>query len=121
MSSLAVVTGAASGIGRATALRLLREGIEVVAVDIDERGLDVVANSGARLLVADLGTEEGCDAVVAAGRGGDYLVNAAAIIRMQPLHEVTREDWRELFRVNAESVYPLASSSGRACVKGVRL
>ncbi|HVW16647.1 MAG TPA: SDR family oxidoreductase [Solirubrobacteraceae bacterium] len=107
-----VVTGAASGIGRATALRLLREGVDVVAVDVDERGLADVAAAGARALVADLGTEEGCDAVVEAGAGGDYLVNAAGIIRLQPLFEVTRQDWRDQFRVNAESTFFLCQQLG---------
>ena len=112
MTPLAVVTGAASGIGRATALRLLREGVAVVAVDIDEPGLMTAAGAGARPLVADLGTEEGCAAVVEAGAGGDYLVNAAAIIRLQPLLEVTRQDWRDLFRINAESVFFLCQQLG---------
>jgi NAD(P)-dependent dehydrogenase (short-subunit alcohol dehydrogenase family) len=112
MATRAVVTGAASGIGRATALRLLQEGVAVVAVDIDQAGLAVAAEAGARPLVADLGTEEGCDAVVEAGAGGDYLVNAAAIIRLQPLEEVTRQDWRELFRINAESVFFLCQQLG---------
>jgi NAD(P)-dependent dehydrogenase (short-subunit alcohol dehydrogenase family) len=93
-------------------LRLLREGVAVVAVDIDEPGLELAANSGARTLVADLGTEEGCDAVVEAGAGGDYLVNAAGIIRLQRLAEVTRQDWRELFRINAESVFFLCQGLG---------
>ena len=48
VTPLAVVTGAASGIGRATALRLLREGVAVVAVDIDEPGLTTAAGAGAR-------------------------------------------------------------------------
>lgn len=112
MSALAVVTGAASGIGRATALRLLREEISVVAVDIDEQGLAVAQAAGARPLVADLGTEEGCAAVVEAGAGGDYLVNAAAVIRIQPLFEVTRQDWQDVFRVNAESVFFLCQQLG---------
>jgi NAD(P)-dependent dehydrogenase (short-subunit alcohol dehydrogenase family) len=112
MSALAVVTGAASGIGRATALRLLREQISVVAVDIDEPGLAVAADAGARPLVADLGTEEGCAAVVEAGAGGDYLVNAAAVIRVQPLFEVSRQDWHDVFRVNAESVFFLCQQLG---------
>ncbi|MGH2863394.1 MAG: SDR family NAD(P)-dependent oxidoreductase, partial [Solirubrobacteraceae bacterium] len=81
-------------------------------VDINAAGLDVAAASGARALVADLGTEEGCDAVVEAGSGGDYLVNAAAIIRLQLLEDVTRQDWRELFRVNAESVFFLCQQLG---------
>lgn len=112
MPDRAIVTGAASGIGRATALRLLKEGVEVVAVDIDEPGLELVAAEGARSLVADLGTEEGCDLVVDAGAGGNYLVNSAAIIRMQPLEDVTRRDWQELFRVNVESVFFLCQQLG---------
>jgi NAD(P)-dependent dehydrogenase (short-subunit alcohol dehydrogenase family) len=108
----AVVTGAASGIGRATALRLLAEGVAVTAVDINEDGLRDVREAGAEPLVADLGTEEGCDRVVDAGAGGDYLVNAAGIIRLQPLFEVTRQDWRDLFRINAESIFFLCQGLG---------
>ena len=108
----AVVTGAASGIGRATVHRLLAEGVSVVAVDLNEEGLQEVGEAGAEILVADLGTEEGCDRVVAAGAGGDYVVNAAGIIRLQPLFEVTREAWRDLFRVNAESIFFLCQGLG---------
>ena len=53
---LAVVTGAASGIGQATALRLLAEGATVVAVDINEAGLAPVVSAGATPVVADLST-----------------------------------------------------------------
>jgi NAD(P)-dependent dehydrogenase (short-subunit alcohol dehydrogenase family) len=108
----AVVTGAASGIGRATVHRLLAEGASVVAVDLNEEGMQEVREAGAEILVADLGTEEGCDRVVEAGSGGDYLVNAAGIIRLQPLFEVTRQDWRDLFRINAESVFFLCQGLG---------
>jgi NAD(P)-dependent dehydrogenase (short-subunit alcohol dehydrogenase family) len=108
----AVVTGAASGIGRATVHRLLTEGASVVAVDLNEEGMQEVREAGAEILVADLGTEEGCDRVVEAGSGGDYLVNAAGIIRLQPLFEVTRQDWRDLFRINAESVFFLCQGLG---------
>jgi NAD(P)-dependent dehydrogenase (short-subunit alcohol dehydrogenase family) len=108
----AVVTGAASGIGRATAHRLLAEGVSVVAVDLNEEGLHEVREAGAEILVADLGTEEGCDSVVAAGAGGDYLVNAAGVIRLVPLFEATRQDWRDLFRVNAESIFFLCQQLG---------
>ena len=108
----AVVTGAASGIGRATAYRLLRQGVAVVAVDVDEKGLRELGEAGADTLVADLGTEEGCDRVVAAGAGGDYLVNSAAIIKLVPLFEVTRDDWHELFHINAESVFFLCQQLG---------
>jgi NAD(P)-dependent dehydrogenase (short-subunit alcohol dehydrogenase family) len=112
MSSRAVVTGAASGIGRATALHLLREGVHVVGVDVDEPGLETVKRAGGRPLIADIGTEDGCARVAEAGAGGDYLVNAAAIIRLQPLLDVSREDWRDQFRINAESVFFLCQQIG---------
>ena len=43
--------------------------------------------------------------VVERARGCDYLVNAAGIIRLTPLAEVTVEEWREVFTVNAEAVF----------------
>ena len=50
MGRRAVVTGAASGIGKAAAERLLREGVEVVAVDRDAAGLEPLAEAGATTL-----------------------------------------------------------------------
>ena len=55
----AVVTGAASGIGRATALRLHRDGIDVLAVDRDETRLADEELSGLRTIAVDLSTSEG--------------------------------------------------------------
>jgi NAD(P)-dependent dehydrogenase (short-subunit alcohol dehydrogenase family) len=114
----AVVTGAASGIGQAVAHRLLREGASVVAVDIDAAGLASVGAAGADVLVADLGEEAGCAQVVEAGRGADYLVNAAGIIRLQPLMEVTRQDFRDLFRINTESIFFLCQQLGPTMREG---
>ncbi len=108
----AVVTGAARGIGQATARRLLREGIEVLAVDRDADGLGALREAGAEALVVDLATEEGVDAVAAAGAGRDYLVNAHGIIRLRPLLETSRQDWQDLFSVNAESIFFLCQQLG---------
>jgi NAD(P)-dependent dehydrogenase (short-subunit alcohol dehydrogenase family) len=108
----AVVTGAASGIGQAVAERLLREGVDVLAVDIDDARLEPVRAAGAETLVADLGGEEGCARVVEAGAGADYLVNAAGIIVLEPILAVTREQWRDVFRVNAESIFFLCQQLG---------
>jgi NAD(P)-dependent dehydrogenase (short-subunit alcohol dehydrogenase family) len=108
----AVVTGAASGIGEAVVHRLLREGVDVVAVDVDAERLASVGAAGAQPLVADLGTEVGCTRVVEAGTGADYLVNSAGIIRLRPILEVDRADWREIFRVNAESIFFLCQQLG---------
>jgi NAD(P)-dependent dehydrogenase (short-subunit alcohol dehydrogenase family) len=114
----AVVTGAASGIGEAVVHRLLREGIDVLAVDVDAERLASVAAAGAQALVADLGTEVGCTRVVEAGAGADYLVNSAGIIRLRPILEVDRADWREIFRVNAEAIFFLCQQLGPTLREG---
>jgi NAD(P)-dependent dehydrogenase (short-subunit alcohol dehydrogenase family) len=108
----AVVTGAARGIGQATALRLLAEGIEVVGVDLDEAGLATVEAAGATPLAADLSTEEGVATVAAAAAGFDFLVNCHGIIRLRPLFETSRQDWHDLFAVNAESFFFLCQQIG---------
>jgi NAD(P)-dependent dehydrogenase (short-subunit alcohol dehydrogenase family) len=107
MTKRAVVTGAASGIGEAVARRLLAEGIDVLAVDRAEARVD-----GAEPLVADLGAEDGCARVAAAGAGADYLVNAAGIIVLAPILSVSRAQWRDVFRVNAEAVFFLCQALG---------
>lgn len=114
----AVVTGAASGIGEAVVHRLLSEGAEVLAVDVDADRLSWVGAAGADPLVADLGTEAGCALVVEAGAGADYLVNSAGIIRLRPILEIDREDWRDIFRVNAESIFFLCQQLGPTLREG---
>ncbi len=113
-----LVTGAASGIGRAAAKRLLDEGCSVVAVDINEDGLGPVVADGAEPLVADLADLEARDRVIAAGRGCDYLVNAAGIIRLKDLTDFTVTDWREIFTVNAEAMFFLCQGIGPSMPAG---
>jgi NAD(P)-dependent dehydrogenase (short-subunit alcohol dehydrogenase family) len=114
----AVVTGAASGIGQAVALGLLRDGAQVVAVDRDEQGLAQVADAGATLLVADLPRPQDRERVAAAADGADYLVNAAGIIRLVPILETTLDDWRDIFAVNAEAVFFLCQAIGPRLAPG---
>ena len=68
----AVVTGAARGIGQATARRLLREGASVLAVDLDAEGLREIAAEGAETLVASVADADG-RAAIAAAAGRDRL------------------------------------------------
>ena len=113
-----IVTGAASGIGRAIALRLLREGVGVVAVDRDEAGLDPAIVAGAEPFVGDLASEADRDRLVALGQGAHYLVNAAGIIRLKPILEFTVEDIREIYAVNVEATWDLTSRIGRSIPSG---
>jgi len=99
-----IVTGAASGIGRATALHLLRAGARVVAVDRDEAGLGAAAEMGAEPLVADVATAAG-RAAVAAVRRPVQVVNAAGIIRLSAIADVSEDDWDAVFAVNVRAVF----------------
>ena len=108
----AVVTGAASGIGNAVARRLVREGVRVLAIDIDAGRLEAAAAEGCETLVANVGDPADRARVADAAAGVDYLVNAAGIIRIKPIFEVSVEDWREILTVNAESIFFLCQTIG---------
>ncbi len=108
-----IVTGAGSGIGRATASRIVREGGRVIAVDISsERLEDVRATLGSDLFVpvtGDLTDNAVADRVVAeAGATIDGLANVAGIMDdMTPVHEVTDSVWQRVFAVNVEALMKL--------------
>jgi NAD(P)-dependent dehydrogenase (short-subunit alcohol dehydrogenase family) len=112
MSRRAIVTGAASGIGRATVERLLAENMSVLAVDRSVDGLEPLAAGGAETLVADLADESARARVVEAGEGADYLVNSAGIIRVAPIGDVTLAEFRDVFSVNVEAVFFLCQQLG---------
>ena len=109
-----IVTGAGSGIGRATASRVAREGGRVIALDIsaerlaefadDHQGLDVT------VVTADVTKEDDIARVLeAAGDTIDALANVAGIMdNMTPLHEVGDDVWARVFAVNVEGVMRLS-------------
>jgi NAD(P)-dependent dehydrogenase (short-subunit alcohol dehydrogenase family) len=112
-----LVTGAASGIGQATALRLLDEGATVVAADIAADGLDTTraraeeAATADRLatLPMDVGDEDSvidgvCRAVETLG-GLDSLINAAGILRAAHTHETSLELWNQIVGVNLTGTF----------------
>lgn len=111
MSSLkgrvAIVTGSARNIGRATALMLAREGASIVAharkdrEGVDET-VDLVQKAGGTAIghLADVSTEAGAQSLIAAAikrfERADILVNNAAIRRNTPFVELTLSEWHEV-------------------------
>ena len=107
----AVVTGAASGIGRATALLLLERGAQVVAADRDEAGLAAPADAGAETVVCDVADPaDRARLLDAAGAACDHLVNSAGIIRLAALEAVTEDDWDHTMAVNAKALFFLCQA-----------
>jgi NAD(P)-dependent dehydrogenase (short-subunit alcohol dehydrogenase family) len=121
---VAVITGASSGIGRAAALRLARDGFEILAVGRDERALEEVCreievNRGrAARLVADV-TAVGAPAAiveraVSLSGGIDALVTAAGIIASNGVAETTDEAWDVMMDVNVRAPFRLIRQAAPA-------
>lgn len=108
-----IVTGAGSGIGRATASRIAREGGRVVAVDVSQERLDDFAaeHPGADIvtLVADISDDaKVAEIVAAAGERIDGLANIAGIMDdMTPIGELTDAVWERVMRVNVDGTMKL--------------
>ncbi len=108
---VAVVTGAASGIGRASAILFAREGARLVIVDRDADGLNTTEDSivekggAAEMFVGDVGREADVKAYVqraidAFGALDIVYANAGILGPPTPLLEQTVEQWNEMLRIN---------------------
>ena len=115
----ALLTGAASGIGRATALRLASEGASVLAVDVDADGLDAVAaeavGGAVEPFVCDVSSVADCGAAAAAcaeafGRL-DVLGNIAGISWQDRVADVTEDGWDRMFGVNVKGSFFMAQAA----------
>lgn len=108
-----IVTGAGSGIGRATASRLAREGGRVVAVDLAADRLDAfaAAHPGSEIVAvaADITAADAADRIVAAaGSRIDGLANVAGINDdFSPAHETTDAMWDRVIAINLTSSFKL--------------
>ena len=107
-----IVTGAGSGIGKAVVLRMLREGVEALAVDIDAGKLSQLENAGCETLVADITDPEVRVRLADWADGANYLVNSAGVIMIKPIFDVTVDDWRRLQTINAEATFFLCQQIG---------
>lgn len=104
----ALVTGGASGIGRACATRLAAAGAAVVLVDRDDAVKDVAATLGGAALVADLADLDGLDALGGPGLAADILVNNAGFQHVAPIEEFPPETFGAILRLMLEAPFRLA-------------
>lgn len=117
----ALVTGAASGMGRATTLAFANEGANVLAVDIDADGLATLATEAAEASGsvvthhAAIGTRDAGHAAVAAAveafGGLDVLANVAGVVRSAHTVDVTEDDWNLMFSVNVSGMFWLCQAA----------
>ncbi|MEV0685519.1 SDR family oxidoreductase [Nocardia sp. NPDC050378] len=112
--TIALVTGAARGIGAAIAHRLAATGHRLVLVDIDPAVRDSAAALGAVAIEADIATDPGRaairDAVHATGEPLAVLVNNAGITRDALVADLTEDMFRQVTRINLGATYELTSA-----------
>jgi NAD(P)-dependent dehydrogenase (short-subunit alcohol dehydrogenase family) len=122
-----LVTGAGSGIGRATVHRLVDEGATVVATDISEEGLAGTVEGASRPdavtpLTGDVTDPDHAPAAVAAlleevGRL-DTLVNAAGTLRFEHSHEADMDAWERILAVNLTGTFRFCRAAIPALLDG---
>jgi len=111
-----IVTGAGSGIGKATAVRVATEGGKVVAADISAGRLDELKTEHPSLdivtVTGDIATDEGVAAIVAAAGGTvQGLANVAGVMdSFQPVHEIDWKQWDFVFSVNVKATARLMAA-----------
>jgi meso-butanediol dehydrogenase/(S,S)-butanediol dehydrogenase/diacetyl reductase len=121
-----LITGGASGIGKATAIRFLEEGAQVIVMDRDEEALEQLQPEVPGLsdvIIADVSdpeaVEEAFKEIERLWGGLDFLINNAGISLRHPFIEITPQEWRKVIDVNLSGAFFVAQAAARLMVEGV--
>jgi meso-butanediol dehydrogenase/(S,S)-butanediol dehydrogenase/diacetyl reductase len=117
-----LITGAASGIGAATARRLASDGAKLVLADLDGAGVEKLAGElGQAAIKADVTRSEDIERMLEEPyrRWGrlDVLFNNAGVIRLQPMLEVTGEEWDRVMNVNLRAVFFVLQATAKRMLR----
>jgi NAD(P)-dependent dehydrogenase (short-subunit alcohol dehydrogenase family) len=112
---VAIITGAASGIGRATAILFAEEGAKVIVADINDKDgketVQIIKNQGKQSLFvhADVSKEPDVKNMVKTTKESygkiDILVNNAGVVLVKPIVETTEQDFEKVVNANYKSVF----------------
>ena len=109
----ALITAAAQGIGRETALAFAREGARVLATDINEDGLKSLASEAEGIETAhlDVTSAESVKAVFAQSPLFDVLFNCAGYVASGSILECDYDDWKRSVSINVDSMYHMCRAA----------
>ena len=101
---IALVTGAAGTIGQAICRRLIKDGIELIGIDVDSRGLSELENLvDIKTICMDLENLDVLPSVLNEIGAVDIVVNNAGILQGEKIIDQSVSDWDRIFRVNLDS------------------
>jgi 3-oxoacyl-[acyl-carrier protein] reductase len=122
-NKVAIVTGAASGIGRASALLLARHGAKIVVADWDEAGAksvrqEIAAAGGDAIDIPfdnanSSDVQQVVDRTISEFKRIDVLLHSAGVCPRQPVLEMSDEDWRRVISINLDGTFYITRSVGR--------
>jgi 3-oxoacyl-[acyl-carrier protein] reductase len=128
MSRVAIVTGAARGIGAATARRLAADGAAVAVLDLDEAAckptVDQIESAGGRALAVGADVSDPAQVESAVARVADelgppaILVNNAGVIRDNLLFKMTDDDWDTVMNVHLRGAFLMSRAAQRYMTDG---
>ena len=118
---LALVTGAARGIGKAIATRLGEDGFEVIVLDRDGADATAAEIPGARGAAVDLTDDKSVEALIAAERPLSALVNNAGIFDERAFFDLSLEDFRRMYEINLVALFSLSRAAARRMGAGAKI